>query len=46
MDDFLEKREHKEQEQNAEPSEEGQYDKDDEDVADMLILNAPGTWIQ
>ena len=39
-------KEHKDQEQNAEPLEEGQYDKYDEVVADMLILNAPGTWIQ
>ena len=39
-------KEHKDQEQNAEPVEEDQYDKDDEDVADMLILKAPGTWIQ
>ena len=46
LDGYLETREHKDQEQNAEPSEEGQIDKDDEDVADMLILNAPGTWIQ
>ena len=42
----MEKQEHKDEEQNAEPSEEGQQDRDDEDVADMLIYNAPGTWIQ
>ena len=46
LDGYLKTREHKDQEQNSEPSEEGQIDKDDEDVADMLILNAPGTWIQ
>ena len=46
LDMFLEKQEHKDQEQNAEPSKEGQYDKDDEDVADILIYNAPRTWIQ
>ena len=48
LDGFLEKREHEDQVQNTEPSEEGQYDndKDDEDVSEMLILNTPGTWIQ
>ena len=35
-----------EQEQNVEPLEEGQYNKDNDNVADMVILNAPGTWIQ
>ena len=43
LDGFLEWQEPKNQDHNAEPSEEGQHDKDDDDVADMLIYHAPGT---
>ena len=46
LDRYLEKREGEDLEQNAEPLEEGQLDKDDEYVSEMLILNTPGTWIQ
>ena len=45
MDGYLEKQEHNDQEQNTEPLEEGQYDKDNEDMADLLIYNTPRTRI-